>query len=193
MDVAAEHDLIDLCGGDDETFHENAEHQADRGADHRQQDGFTEDVRIHLARGEAEHFERGDLAGAFGDVDVREVVQHHERQQRRCDHKHHHHAVDRLEHSAIAADGLIAIGDGFHAIHGKQLVGERGTIHAFPKVGIHGGEIRRFSHGPLVHIGGDIGVLRHIVLHDAGDGHRVPVSYQVADVVLVIERQRIAR
>ena len=32
--------------------------------------------------------------------------------------------------------------------------------------------------------GGDVGILRHIVLHDAGDGHRVPISYQVADVVL---------
>ena len=72
------------------------------------------------------------------------------------------------------------------------MVGESGTIHAFPKVGIHGGEIRRFSHGPLVHISGDVGILRHIVLHDAGDGHHVPISYQVADVVLVVERQRIA-
>ena len=86
MDLAAEHDLVDLGRDHDEAFHIDTEHQARDRADEREQQRLAVDIGIDLVRLEAEDLQGRDLAHALGDVDVRQVVEHHEGKKRGGDH-----------------------------------------------------------------------------------------------------------
>ena len=99
-------------------------------------------------RREAKHLQRGNLAHALGDVDVREVVQHHEREQRRGNHEHHHNRIDALQHAAIAVDGFVVVRHGFHAVHREHVVAERfAHVIALGNVRKQRRIRRRFAHG----------------------------------------------
>ena len=80
MDVAAEHDLIHFGRHHDKAFHHDAEQKTHERTDHGKQKRLAIDVGVDFARGETEHLQRGDFADALGDVDVRQVVEHDERE-----------------------------------------------------------------------------------------------------------------
>ena len=189
----AEHDLVHLGRDHDEAFHPHAQHETDRAADGRQEEYLAEDVSVHLTRREAEHLEGGDLAHALGDVDVREVVQHDERERRRRGDQHHDNHVHARHHVAVRVDGLVVVRHGLHASCGQKVVRE---LHAQVGVGRgdgqHGAVVGSLAHKLLVEGGTHIGVMVHIVLDDARDRGLVGRAGRVADGILLGQRDGIA-
>ena len=193
MDLAAEHDLVDLGRDHHEALHPYAQREARRAPDGREQERLAEDVGVHLARREAEHFEGGYLAHALRDVDVREVAQHDERERRGRHHQHDHDHVHARQHVAVGVDGLVVVGHGLHAVHGPQLLAEPHALLAGRRdVGEHRVVSRRLPRQPLVEARAHEHVVVDVVLHDPVHGCLVGGGRGVADGVLLRERDGVS-
>ncbi len=194
MDGAPEHHLVHLGGHHHEALQHHAKGKPQKRPQNGKQHNLAEDVGVHLPRREAEHLQGGDLAGALGDVDVREVVQHDEGERRGGHHEHHHDHVHRLQHLAIGVDHLVVVGHRIHSTGGPQRLGEgRALGGIIGGTGVHGQVRRLLAEGALVGGRGHEGVVADIVLDDAGHGHRVGGGSSVAQIVLLGEGDGIAR
>ena len=94
-------------------------------AQYGQDDVLAENVAVRLAVVEAEHFDGCDLAFAFGDVDVREVIQHDERQRRRAQYDDQHDIPQTLHHRRHAAAEIAAEGDSCRVFRARERCGRR--------------------------------------------------------------------
>ena len=193
MNFAAEHHLIDLGSDYNIALHGNAKEQTNECANQRKQHGFAIDIRVHLMRREAKHLQRGNFSHTLGDVDVREVVQHHEREQGRSNHKHHHDRIHALQHAAIAVDGFVVIRHGFHTIHREHVVAEHfAHVIALGDVRKQRRIRRRFSHGGFIQRRRHEHVLRHVVLHNTRHAHLAAFAHRVTNGIFVVNRDGIA-
>ena len=192
MNVASEHDLVDFGSQHHEMLHHDAKRHAHNRADERKEHGLAEDVGVHFARRETKHFKRGDFALTFGDVDVRQVVEHDERKRCGRDHEHDDDRVDTAQHRAVRAHRLVVEAGGLHAVDTKQLVGKRLAL-AFVarRLRVVGREGRLRAEALLVGVRSHEHVLAHVVFHDARDRELVLLPRRVADSILFLDDERV--
>ena len=82
----------------------------------------------------AKYLERRQLPRALGDVDVRQVIEHHEGQRRGRHHDDHHRIIDPFQPTKHRLAQLIRAADRGYAREGEQGGGNRigsflGVLH----------------------------------------------------------------
>ena len=193
MDVAPEHHLIDFGRHHDIALHRHAKRQAECRADKGKQQRFSIDIGIHLVWSKAKHLKRRNLAHAFGDIDIREVIEHDKRKQRGGNHEHDDDRIDAFQHRPIAFDRLVVVGDGFHPIGGQQIVAEGLAQRiAFADIREQRGIRRSLAHHRFVKAWRHEHVLRNIVLHNARNAHKAPIACGISYCVFVEKLDAIA-
>ena len=91
--------------------------------------------------------EGGDLLHALGDVDVGQVVQHHEGQQAGRDDEHHHDGVDFLHH---IAEAVLEVGH--HAHTGYAVLAQQFCTEGAAPLGAVVGRVGNEGGLSLIHI-----------------------------------------
>ena len=139
------------------------------GAAHgRQNDVLAEDVRGGLPGEEAEHLDRRDLADALDDVDVRQVVDHHEGQRARAEDHEEHHVVHRLDQVDQAVAEILKDSDRRDVLAGRDRRLPLIDVRLLGEVDIETVDVR-LSDGLPDRLRRDDDVIVDVVLKDAGD------------------------
>ena len=111
---------------------EAAHHQPQHDAEQGEEDVFPVDVGGDLPVEEAQHLQGGQLPDALGDIDVGQVVEHHEGQGRGGGDDDNHGVVDGLHTVGEVVPKRGDIGVGIHSVQGHQ-VGGHGIRLRFPR------------------------------------------------------------
>ncbi len=98
QDRAAKHDIIQLSQIHDQMMQPDPHTKTKQRADDSQYDAFPVHIRIDLFFRETKDLDRRDLAHALRNIDIAQIVEHHERQGCSRNHKDDHDHPDRADH-----------------------------------------------------------------------------------------------
>lgn len=191
--VSVEAEAVDNDLRHDESMEEFAEDESGEGAENGERCVLAENVGIGFVGIEAEDFERGDLANAFADVDVCEIVKHDEGERPGAEDDDDDDDVEAVKH--IGEHALVVRGDG-HVCDVVVGIHEGGCLlmHIFVALEIDEGAVDvGLAKSVFQRAAGNVGVVRNVVIVHATDleGGLVHIAVAHGDLVAGLHTETI--